>query len=253
MRLESRLSQEEKDLIQYAFTKKKQDIAFKKGFTYLHKNPYHDKLEDYGEFVLRDQESEGFAGKWNQQVFKKQAPLYAEVGTGYGHFMLDYCLKNPDINFVGMDYRFKRSFNLARKLAEHPHQNFRYLRAKGERLEFIFGKSELDRLFYFFPDPWKKKRHHKKRLFQRPFLEACYQVLKPGGELFIKTDHAQYAEWMIEVMNQCELFDVTLASRDLRKEFPDHFLASFETKFEKIFLKKGDPIKAFVLRSLKEA
>lgn len=253
MRLESRLTPEEKAEIQSALERKRQDIAFREGFDYKHQNPYHDKLEEYGDFVMRDSDAEKYRGRWNQDVFHRSLPLCAEIGTGYGHFMLDYCEKNPEVNFVGMDYRFKRSFNLARKLAEHPHQNFRYLRAKGERLEFIFGESELDKLFYFFPDPWRKKRHHKKRLFQLPFLEACQKVLKPGGELLIKTDHEGYAEWMIEVMNQTPGFEITLATRDIRNEHPEHFLASFETKFEKIFLKKGEPIKAFVLRSLKEA
>lgn len=253
MRLESRLTIEEKEEIQKALQRKSKDIAFQEGFDYKHQNPYHDKLEEFGQFVMRDEESEKFQGKWNSDVFERQAPLCVEIGTGYGHFMLEYCANNPEINFVGMDYRFKRSFNLARKLAEHPYGNFRYLRAKGERLAFIFGEAEVDRLFYFFPDPWRKKKHHKKRLFQRPFLEACYKVLKPGGKLYVKTDHDNYAEWMIEVMNQCELFDIELATRDLRDEFPEHFLASFQTKFEKIFLKKGEAIKAFVLTSKKES
>lgn len=253
MRLESRLTPEEKELISKALQRKSQDMAFREDFEYVHHNPYHDRLEEFDKFVMRDQESEKYAGRWNKDVFKREGSLCAEIGSGYGEFMLDFCLKNPDHNFVGMDYRFKRSFTLAHKLAKHPHQNFRYLRAKGERIEYIFSESELDKIFYFFPDPWRKKRHHKKRLFQQPFLEAAYKVLKPQGELLIKTDHEGYGEWMIEVMNQSELFEVELATRDLYQEFPSHYLASFQTKFEKIFLKKETNIKAFVLRSKKEA
>ena len=113
-------------------------------------------------------------------------------------FMQAYCLEHPQYNFVGIDYRFKRSYALAKKLSELPHEekNFCLLRAKGERVAHIFGKNEVDRLFYFFPDPWPKTRHHKKRLFQAPFLEEVQKVLKPGGEICIKTDHDGYAEWM---------------------------------------------------------
>ena len=224
---------------------------YDESFQYSHKNPYHDKLEEFGRFVLRDNESESFAGKWNKMIFEREAPLYAEIGSGYGHFMLDFCEKHPEINYVGMDFRFKRTYYLARKLDKHPHQNFRFLRARGERIQFIFGENEVDNLFYFFPDPWPKKRHHKKRLFQQPFIEAAYKVLKPRGVLYIKTDHDGYAEWMAEAIEKQDLFHVDLKTFNLRSEFPEHFLASFETKFEKIFLQKNIPIKAFQLTSKK--
>lgn len=230
------------------------DRLYQKDFSYKHKNPYHDKLTEFEGLVLRDEEAETHVGKWNEEVFKKEAPLCVEIGTGYGHFMLDYCEKNPDVNFIGMDFRFKRSYNLAKKLAKHPHKNFRYLRARGERIEFMFGENEVDRLFYFFPDPWPKARHHKKRLFQMPFLQAAYKVLRPGGTLYVKTDHDHYAEWMIEHMDlpeARELFDIKLKTLDLYNEAPEHYLAGFQTKFEKIFLEKKQPIKAFELVSKK--
>lgn len=223
-------------------------------FQYTHRNPYHEKLEEFSEFVLRDHEGEALPGKWNQEVFKREAPLHIEIGSGYGHFMMDFCEKNPEVNFVGLDYRFKRTFELATKLQNHPTKNFRYLRAKGERIEFNFAENEVDSIYYFFPDPWPKARHHKKRLFQNPFLRAAYRILKPGGKLYIKTDHEGYADWMEEFIAAptCqELFTQTLATRDLYQEFPDHYLAGFQTKFEKIFLKKGINIKAFVLESKK--
>jgi len=227
--------------------------TFSKDFKYRHKNPYHDKLEAFDGFVFRDHEAEVFQGKWNSEVFKKDAKLCVEIGSGYGHFMLEYCENNPDLNFVGMDYRFKRSFELAKRLAKHPNKNFRYLRARGERIPFMFEESEVDEIYYFFPDPWPKKRHWKKRLFQRPFLECAYKVLKPGATLFVKTDHAGYADWMANVLRDQDLFEVQLATNNLWKEHPEHFLTSFETKFEKIFLGQGVKINGFVLTSKKEA
>lgn len=233
--------------------KKTKDKLFDKEFKYSHKNPYHDKLDEFSEFVMRDNEAEDHQLKWNADVFKKEGPLCVEVGSGFGHFMLEYCEKNPEVNFVGLDYRFKRSYNLARKLSNHPTKNFRYLRARGERVEFIFGESEVDRMFYFFPDPWPKKRHNKKRLFQAPFLEAAYKILKPGGIMYVKTDHDAYAQWMAERIEGNELFDCELKTFNLREEYPEHFLASFKTKFEKIFIEKNIPIKAFVLKSKKQS
>lgn len=228
------------------------DKTYQNSFQYSHNNPYHDKLSEFKDFVLRDHEAEQLQSKWNKEVFKRDAPIHLEIGSGHGQFMRYYCQKNPEVNFIGLDYRFKRSFTLAKHLSKLENRNFRYLRAKGERIEFLFSKNELDKIFYFFPDPWPKKRHNKKRLFQTPFLESAYKVLGPGGEICIKTDHDDYANWMIETFTSNENFECTFKTLDLKSEYPEHFLASFETKFEKIFLKKGIKIKAFILKSLKK-
>ena len=223
------------------------DYAFKDDFTYKHDNPYHDKLGLFDEIVLRDDEGEGHRGNWSKEVFKNDHELNVEIGTGYGHFMIDFTQKNPMVNFVGMDHRFKRSYNLARKLEKLEHKNFRYLRARGERLGHLFGESEISKLFYFFPDPWPKKRHNKKRLFQKTFLDIAHKTIKDGGELLVKTDHDGYFEWMLEELESETRFKKQMVTFDLKKEHPEHFLASFETKFEKIFLEKGIKIKAMVL------
>lgn len=227
------------------------DKPFTEDFKYTHKNPYHEKLSEFDGFVLRDHEAEENKGKWNSEIFKRDLPLALEIGSGYGEFMMEYCEKYSDVNFVGLDYRFKRSYELAKKLSRHPNQNFRYLRAKGERIEFMFEENELDKIFYFFPDPWPKKRHMKKRLLQKSFLERAYKVLKPGGYFYIKTDHDGYGEFMKEVIENQEFFDIELMTTDLWNEAPECFLASFKTKFEKIFLEQGINIKAFILKSKK--
>jgi len=87
-----------------------------------------------------------------------------------------------------------------------------------------------------------------------PFLRAAYQVLAPGGTLFVKTDHDDYAGWMAEFVDKPEtheLFDIKLRTFDLYRDAPQHFLADFQTKFERIFLEEGKPIKAFELVSKK--
>lgn len=228
------------------------DHSYLENFKYKHRNPYHEKLKEYSEFVMRDEEAEVFQGKWNDAVFKRKAPLEVEVGAGYGHFMREYCQNNPHVNFIGLDYRFKRSYELCRKLEKLDISNYRYLRAKGERIGFLFDESEVDTLYYFFPDPWPKKRHNKKRLFQAPFLESAWKVLRPGGKMFIKTDHDIYFEWMCDVLKNQDHFTVKMQTADLLNEQADHFLASFQTKFEKIFLKQGTNIKGFELVSNKQ-
>ena len=166
--------------------------------------------------------------------------------------MMEYCQNHPDVNFIGMDIRFKRTYNLMKRLSKLDQINFRFLRAKGERIEFLFGESEVDQIFYFFPDPWPKKRHWKKRLFKDEFLKVAHRVLVDGGKLLVKTDHDGYAEWMEEVIANSSEFECRMKTRDLREEFPDHFLSQHVTKFEKIFLKQNIPIKAFELVNKKK-
>lgn len=230
-----------------------EDHSLREDFKYKHDNPYHDKLAAFDDFVMRDNESETHRGNWNKDIFKRDGNLFLEIGSGAGHFMMEYCEKNPNDNFVGLDYRFKRSFQLAKKLAKIENKNFRYLRAKGERIEFIFAENELDGVFYFFPDPWPKTRHNKKRLIQAPFLEAAFKAIKPGGIFYIKTDHDGYAEWMEREIQAFGKFKILMQSKDLRVDYPDHILSQYITGFEKIFISQGIKIKAFVLQSTKEA
>ncbi len=226
------------------------DITYTDEFEYSHKNPYHERLEEFSEFVLRDQEGESLRGKWNSDSFKRDAPLHVEIGSGYGHFMIHYCTQNPEVNFVGIDYRFKRSFQLAKKLARLEVINFRYLRAKGERINFLFAKQEIQRLYYFFPDPWPKKKHQKKRLFQLKFLDDASKSLSCNGEIWIKTDHLDYALHMEDVIKNHPHFELIFKTFDMHKNFPKHELAQFKTKFEKIFIDQKIPIKAFIIRKI---
>ncbi|MBF0312475.1 MAG: tRNA (guanosine(46)-N7)-methyltransferase TrmB [Oligoflexia bacterium] len=239
------------------------DHTFSSNFRYQHANPYHDKMGEYPGLVLRDHEPEVYQGKWNSNVFeRKDAPLHLEVGSGYGDFMMEFCAENPQVNFVGMDYRFKRSFQVVRRLSKFAEgsPNFRFLRAKGERISHIFGENEVDTLYLFFPDPWPKNRHHKKRLLQENFLKSAYTILRPGGYLFIKTDHDGYFEWMEAFIAAEEIskkFQVSFRSNNLWQTADDghnpcyHFLTSFKTKFEKIFIEQEIKIKSIALKSLK--
>jgi tRNA (guanine-N7-)-methyltransferase len=225
-------------------------------FQYNHSNPYFDKLKSFDSFVFRDHECEGLQNNWNQKVFKNNFSINLEIGTGYGHFMIDYSKDHTNVNFVGLDYRFKRSFQLSKKLSklDKTELNIRYLRAKAERMHYMFGENELSNIFYFFPDPWPKNKHLKKRLFKQNFLEIAYQCLKPGGKIYIKTDHIGYYLWMKKVLSEDKnnLFTTNIDTYNLHADYPEHFLAKYKTKFEKIFLEQKINTKALILTSNKE-
>ncbi len=229
--------------------------TWEKDFTYLYSNPYADRLkQDFSDFVLSDSEGEAYHGHWRQQVFKRpqDTKLVLEIGSGHGHFLEHMANSNLESLIIGLDYRFKRSFFLAKKLQKNQEilDRMRFLRARAERLAFLFGKHEIDEIYLLFPDPWPKARHQKKRLFSQMFLDACARVLKPNGKVFVKTDHLGYFEHMQTVLGQNTSFQQCFVTKDLYSDKNEHFLQTFQTKFENIFLTQKLPIYGFELQIL---
>jgi tRNA (guanine-N7-)-methyltransferase len=235
--------------------------CFSEKFQYSHNNPYHERIQRFSDRVLCDESSEAFANHWRSKVFENEAPIHLEIGSGYGHFLKQFCSTYPDQNFVGMDFRFKRSFNLNKQLNALNIPHYRFLRARAERISFIFGKEEVQNIFCFFPDPWPKTRHHKKRLIQVPFLERCHDILENSGKIFLKTDHLEYYFWMcqnIELFNQSQKhhkrFLVHFMVEELSKKLDeaslstfDHTVFNFKTKFERLFHSQNIRTKAILL------
>ncbi|MBF0361804.1 MAG: tRNA (guanosine(46)-N7)-methyltransferase TrmB [Oligoflexia bacterium] len=249
------------------------DHTFLSHFVYsnVRDNPYHHKLGEYSHFVYRDHDGENFKGIWNRDAFNRNAPIHLDVGCGYGDFLIHSCQKNPHINYIGLDYRFKRGHQVAKKLASTSttsstsstsSTNYKFLRAKGERLGFLFAENEVENIYLFFPDPWPKLRHHKKRIFNQYFLTSLHTILKPGGRLFFKTDHDGYFKWALEHVkwaSDLAMFKPIYKSYDLWGDsyvsaYADNTyeeLTNFKTKFEKIFISQETKIKALVIESLK--
>lgn len=220
-------------------------------FTYKHKNPYHLKLKEFEGFTYRDHEPELLRGLWNQQAFGNDNPLYLEIGCGFGQFLRQFSEENRHINLVGIEYKFKRCFELAQKLNRHQLENCKLLRSKAERVHHVFAESELDKILIFFPDPWKKKKQLKRRFIQREFLANIYPLLKKNGEIYIKTDDLDYYQLVLEELAALNsMYEIVYNNDNLlcdeAAEFP--ILSRYQTHFEKIFRGQKIPIKALVLR-----
>lgn len=127
------------------------------------------------------------------EVFGRSSPLELEVGFGKGRFLLRQAQARPDTDFVGVE-RAAKYFRLARTRAEKRKlTNLRLVRGDARVLvEDRLPDGCLDRAHVYFPDPWPKKRQHKRRLLDPPFFHALARRLRPGGELHLATDHADY-------------------------------------------------------------
>lgn len=136
-------------------------------------------------------------------VFTRAAPRTLEIGSGLGDTALELAAHNPDRDYIAADVHTK---GIARTLLQIEAQNLDNLWVlHGDALDFISRRlpaESLDDLLVFFPDPWPKARHHKRRLVRQQFAHAAARVLKPGGTLHLATDIGEYADVMQTVLDR---------------------------------------------------
>ncbi len=135
-------------------------------------------------------------------IFSREAPLVVEVGFGMGDSLLEMMEAEPEKDFVGIEVHppgVGRLINSADKLGL---KNLRVFMADAtDVLQDCFQDSSIDRLQLYFPDPWHKKKHHKRRIVQTEFIDLVKAKLKPGGVFHLATDWENYAEQMLELLN----------------------------------------------------
>jgi len=157
----------------------------------------------WAKFGVEFQESEIDLGS----LFPKSQPLVMEVGYGMGEATWQIAKANPDINYLGVEVHMPGVGKLMARLDEYELTNVRLIeRDVFEVLYYMVKGSSLDGVHLFFPDPWPKKRHFRRRIVNERFLQDISAKLKPGGYLHIATDWVPYAEWIKEVFSQTKLF-----------------------------------------------
>ena len=140
-------------------------------------------------------------------LFPKSQPIVMEVGYGMGEATWQIAKANPGINYLGVEVHMPGVGKLMARLDEYELSNVRLIeRDVFEVLYYMVKDSSLDGVHLFFPDPWPKKRHFKRRIVNERFLSDVAAKLKPGGYLHIATDWVPYAEWIKEVFSQTNLF-----------------------------------------------
>ncbi|RKP50824.1 tRNA (guanosine(46)-N7)-methyltransferase TrmB [Trinickia fusca] len=156
-------------------------------------------LDDLGpRFVL------SYAGEpanWDA-VFGRQAPRVLEIGFGMGATTAEIAAQRAGDDFIGVEVHEPGVGALLKLMDEQQLSNIRILQHDAvEVLEHMIEPGTLDGVHIFFPDPWHKARHHKRRLIQPPFVALLASRLKPGAYLHCATDWQNYAEQMLEVLS----------------------------------------------------
>ena len=136
-------------------------------------------------------------------LFGRQAPRTLEIGFGMGHSLLEMAEAAPEQDFIGVEVHRPGVGALLSGLIARNLSNVRIYDCDAlEVLRDCIADASLDRLLLFFPDPWHKARHNKRRIVQPAFADLVRRKLKIGGVLHMATDWEPYAEHMLEVMNQ---------------------------------------------------
>jgi tRNA (guanine-N7-)-methyltransferase len=140
-------------------------------------------------------------------VYGRQAPRVLEIGFGNGENLLTLAAAHPERDYLGVEVHRPGVGRLFLELAKAGVKNVRAICHDAvEVLENQIPAASLDEVLILFPDPWHKKRHHKRRLIQPPFVELIANRLKPQGVLHLATDWKPYAEHMMAVLSACSRF-----------------------------------------------
>ncbi|VAW33645.1 tRNA (guanine(46)-N(7))-methyltransferase [hydrothermal vent metagenome] len=137
------------------------------------------------------------------RVFNNDYPVYLDIGFGNGESLIHIAKMYPAINFIGMEVHAPGIGHLLLNIEKYAITNIRIYQFDGvEILNNCFGANSIDALHIYFPDPWHKKRHHKRRLIQPAFVQSIIPKLKVQGRVHIATDWQQYALYIQQVFAQ---------------------------------------------------
>ena len=227
------------------------------------KNIYWDKLfhlpEEMKRLAYTDHQTEEFRGHWREQFLSRQGStptekpiLHVEVGCNAGHVCLEWAKLNPNQLYIGVDWKFKQVYRLAEKSKKFQVKNLIGFRANADRLPFMFEKGEIDFLYLFFPDPWPKKAHLKNRTANQDWLKSIAPLLSGRGYFHIKTDHADYFEFILANLAELkDTYEILEMTKDLHAGNENaRFLKIPEvTLFERLFIKDGLPIHSVKIKT----
>lgn len=164
---------------------------------------------------------------WSE-TFGRDAATDVEIGSGKGRFLLELAARFPDRNFLAVERAAKYHDLCAQRAAKRGLENVRMLRTTAEDLLFrLLAPASVQTFYVLFPDPWPKKRHHKRRLIQPTVASAIVEALVPGGLLLVKTDHAQYGSIIEETLEG----ESGLRNIDPIGAFSDLPMTGFEHKY----------------------
>lgn len=174
-------------------------------------------LENESNYLLKDLKS-----------FKTDMPIYMEIGMGMGDFLCQSASLNPDIFYVGFEKEETCAARAIKKAQDKQLNNFKVLLANADNIMDICEANSIDRIYLHFPDPWPKKRNHKRRLTYMSFLEKYEKILKKNATLIYKTDNEEFFDDSLTYFEKSNFKLVRIDRNYINEDEP---LTAYQEKF----------------------
>ena len=191
-----------------------------------------EEIMDSCDFLITNPSE--YKNKWNK-LFNNSNPIYIEIGMGFGKFIYENALNNPNINYIGIE-RYDNVIARAIKKFDKRLDNLYIVRMNAREIEDSFNK-EVDLIYLNFSDPWPKKRHASKRLTSKEFLSRYDKIFKDKNTIIMKTDNRDLFISSIESLSNYG-YGLNNISFDLHSR--EEYIIT--TEYEEKFISKGNPI-----------
>ncbi len=198
------------------------------------------RVEKCGELLLREPETH--RGRWLTD-FPGFQELHLELGCGKGRFTVGMAGENPGVLFVAVERVLDAMVMAMERARDAQLANVRFLDFDAAGCGSVFAPGEVDRIYINFPDPWRKSRQFKRRLTAPSFLQIYRQILKPGGEIWFKTDNRPLFDWSLEQFT-AQGWELSEVTNDLPGDGTGGSMTDYEAKFRE----QGVPINRLVAR-----
>lgn len=168
-------------------------------------------------------------GKW-KEILGNDNPIHLEIGAGKGDFVTQMANLHKDINYIALEMNTNAFVVASRKILDEDIKNVRGLIGNAENLEEFFDKGEIDKIYLNFSTPWPKKRHHKRRLSHKRFLDRYKKIISDGADLELKTDNEDFFDASCLYF---EDFGMEIEEVDRDLDINKSVVTEYEAKFRK--------------------
>lgn len=209
-----------------------------------------EELEKSNIYIKNPEE---YKGRWKTAFKNTENPIHVELGCGKGYFVKEAILRNPNINYIAIDLIDTilgvANRNIIEAVEDKEVKNLFLTRYDIEEINNILGKQDnIERIYINFCNPWPKPRHKKRRLTHTRQLEKYKGFLKPGGEIYFKTDDDELFKESLQYFEESG-FEILKTTYDLQEE--TNFWDNIETEHEIKFKQQGIKIKATIVKLVK--
>lgn len=164
-------------------------------------------------------------------VFSNDNPIYLEIGTGKGNFIIENAKRYPNINFIGIEKYDSVLVRAIEKLGYLELDNLKFIRTDAKNIDNIFNK-EISKLYLNFSDPWPKDRHEKRRLTSDTFLKRYDNIFVNDKIIEFKTDNRKLFEYSVKSFTDYN-YRINSLSLDLHQDTSDNIMTEYEERFSK--------------------